>query len=406
VLLAGVGVLLAAQRPGSRRALLLGVLAFALGWLIRPSAALLGLLAAAPGTLWLSGRRALPVLAAAVLWAGLGGGILLLTRRPQVAAYRTLDVLKSNLNDYQLYRPAPQTTTDSLGLQAARHWLLADSTLVNPALFRRAVLLDAGHFLRQTAPGKLRDLLRMLGRDYFPLLLLQAVLLGCLLTTPRRQSHRSFWLGQAAYVGLVLALGIGLKLPPRVALPLLNLWVLSNLLYVLPAASSAAASRRVVGAALVALSLAAVPYAYKTLHRRQVLRAEQQRNETQRLPLTVLAGHLVVTDVLPFKSANAFRTSELRPASVLLVAAWTAADPSQTAWRQQLTGTRDFTESLRRLALRPTVAWLLTPDGAAVLNRQLARTVGPRVRLVPVGPPTGFEAEVAQRFRPRVEAPK
>jgi len=401
ILLAGVGVLLAAQRPASRLALLLGVLAFGLGWLIRPSAALLGLLAAAPGALWLSGRRALPILAATVLWAGLGGSILVFTRTAPAAAYRTLDVLKSNLNDYQLYRLTPRTATDSLGLAAVRHWQLADSTLVNPILFQRALTPDIAYFLRHTAVSKLHGLLQMLVRDYFPLLLLQAVLLGWLLITPSHQRHRSFWLGQVAYVGLVLALGLVLKLPPRVALPLLDLWVLSNLLYVLPSVASGVASRRLVAALLAVLALAAVPYSYKTLHRRQVLRTEQQRNEMQQPLLMASAGQLVVTDVLPYKSANAFRTPALRPASVLLLAGWTSADPSQAAFRQQLTGTRYFPESLRRLAQRPTMAWVLTPAGAAILNRQLARLSGLRLQLVPVGPPVGAGAEVAQRYQPR-----
>ena len=409
VLLAGVGLLLAVQRPASRRLLVLGVLAFGISWLIRPSAALLGLLAVVPGAWWLSGRQALPVLAGALLWAGLGAALLGATQTAPAKAYRTLDVLKSNLNDYQLYRPTPRTAPDSLGMRAVRHWLLADSALVNPALFRRAGTLDVPYFLRETAPAKAGLLLRQLARDYFPLLLLQAVLLGLVLwqhsagKQPGRR--RWFWLAQAGYVGFVLALGIILKLPPRVALPLLDLWALSNLAHVLPRAAPSRV-RGVVALLLAALALAAGPYAYKTLHRRQILRAEQLRGQSLRRALAGPPVLVVVADVLPYKAANAFRNPDPRPVRLLLLAGWTSADPSQPLLRQRLSGTRSDPASLVRLLRRgAAVRWLLTPTGAALVNQQLLpyQPAAYRLVLVPAAGPAASPSDEAKLHVPRVE---
>ncbi|SHK50620.1 hypothetical protein [Hymenobacter psychrotolerans] len=367
ILLAGVGVLLAAQRPASRLALVLGLLAFGVGWLIRPSAAVLGLLAVVPGAWWLSGRRSLPALAGAAGLALLGAALLSGTRSPQSAAYRQLDVLKSNLNDYQLYRPLPRTAADSLGIAAVQNWLLSDSTLTNEALFQRAGTLHLPFFLQHTAPAKLAQVLRQLPRDYFPVLLLQ----GALLVLAAGQGHhRSFWLVQFAYIVALLALGAVLKLPPRLALPLLNCWALSSLVYVFRA-DGVPDARRAALVVLAVLVVAAVPYMLKTLHRRQVLLAEQQTNNRLRREQAQSAG-LLVTDFLPYKSANAFHNPDSQPARMLLLAGWTSADPSQTRWRQALTGTRFFPESLQRLGPRgAAVRWFLTPAGAAVLNRQL-----------------------------------
>jgi hypothetical protein len=395
LLLAGVGVLTAAQRPANRAALGLGLLAFGLAWLIRPSAAGLGLLAAVPGAWWLSGRRALPVLGGAAAWVVAGAFFLNLTWSSAAATFRRLDVLKSNLLDFQLYQPPtnPLAPPDRLGLAAAQHWLLADSTLVNEAFFARAAPLPTpGYFLRTIAPAKLRLALPQLLRDYFPLLLLLAAS-GWLLP-PAAGRPRGFWLVQVLFAGLLLALAAVLKLPPRIALPLLDIWLLGNLAAVLPTAG-----RRAPWVLLGVLAVAAGPYAYKTLHRASVLGQERQHNQRLRQQFTWLASQggtsqLVVSDAFEatYKAGSPFNEGPSPLAlkrfspHYLPVAGWITLHPSQAAWRQQLTGTRYFPESLRRLASRPAVAWVLTPATAAILNQQLARLPGPRVRLVPIPP--------------------
>lgn len=412
VLLAGAGVLFAAQRPQSRVALMVGIAAFGGSWLIRPSIAVLGLLLVVPGACWLSGRRALPVLAAAVLWAAIGAGVLNVLRSPQAAALRAVDVPKANLNDYQLLRPIPRTATDSLGLRAVHAWMMADSTLVDEGLFRRATRLEPAHFMRHTAPLKLRVLGSLVLRDYFPLLLLQMVLWGWVVLASDRPGRRWFWLVQLAYVGLVLALGGLLKLPPRLGLPVFDFWALSNLLYVLRP-SSRAPDRRL-ATILAVLAVVAVPYAYKTLHRRSVLQTERQRNQQLRQQLT--AGlpptALLVTDVLPatYKSASPFRNPDALPTSMLMLTGWTTADPSQAAWRRQLTGTRDFAAAMCRLTQRgPAVRWLLTPSVAKLLNQQLQRLPtnnGRQVSLQPNYRQSAYPTDTIWYYQPRVETVK
>ncbi|RSK34537.1 hypothetical protein [Hymenobacter metallilatus] len=382
LLLAGAGVLFAAQRAPARGALAIGLLAFGLSWLIRPSAALLGGAAALPGAWWLSGRRSLPVLAGAAAWAMLGGLWLNLTWSPAAATFRRLDVLKSNLNDFQLTAPPPRplSAADSLGLAAVRQWMLADSAVVNEALFARVAPIRPGYFLWETAPTKLLALLRQLPRDYFPLLLLVAATWALV---ARRPGGRWFWAVQLGYTGLVLGLGVVLKLPPRLALPLLDFWVISNLIFVF---GRQPVPRHAVAVLLAVLVAAAVPYGLKTWHRSIVLAAEQQRNNQTREQLSQLAkrADVVVTDLWEqtYKAGSPFQ--EVLPSAVggrnkltnaplrVSVIGWQTLHPSQPALRQHLTGSRNFTEALRRLGQRPNVAWLLSPEGAALLNRQLA----------------------------------
>ncbi|WP_022822897.1 hypothetical protein [Hymenobacter norwichensis] len=387
VLLAGAGVLFAAQRPQSRAALVVGVVAFGISWLIRPSIAVLGLLLVVPGACWLSGRRAAPVLAAAVLWAAVGAGVLNVVRSPQAAALRTVDVPKANLNDYQLLRAVPRTATDSLGIRAVRAWMMADSTLLNENFFRRATRLEPAYFLRHTAPLKLQVLLNLVLRDYFPLLLLQLVLWGWVGGASDAPGRRWFWLVQLGYMGLVLALGVVLKLPPRIGLPVFDFWVLGNLLYVLRVGGQAPDRR--LATILVVLAIVAVPYAYKTLHRRSILQVERQHNQQLRQQLTAALppAVLLVTDVLPatYKSASPFRNPDVVPAKMLMLTGWTTADPSQVSWRQQLTGTRNFGAGMRQLAQQGSaVQWLLTPRVAAILNQQLhLLPAGSQMRFAP-----------------------
>ncbi|QNH60638.1 hypothetical protein [Hymenobacter sediminicola] len=412
ILLAGVGVLCAAQRPQSRWALWWGLLAFALSWLIRPSAALLGLLAAAPGAWWLSGRRSLPVLGGAVAWAIVGAVWLQLTWSPAAATFRRLDVLKSNLLDFQLAAPPVKqlTATDSLGLAATQQWLLADSTLINEAFFVRAAPLPTPrYFLTHIAPAKLSQTLPQLVRDYFPLLLL--LLASILLQTGRGVPHsRSFWLLQAGYVGLMLVLAAVLKLPPRIALPLLDLWVLSNLALVL---MRPAAPRQAPWIILGVLAVVLVPYAYKTLHRHTTLIIERKLNRAERQRLTALAHahqssppNLIVSDAFEatYKAESPFAVDGPLVRR-LSVAGWTSLHPSQAVWRHQLTGTRDFAKSLHRLAQRADVAWVLTPGSAQTFNYQLAQLPGPRIQLVPAEGQTDSLKE-AKAYIPYLESAK
>ncbi len=268
---------------------------------------------------------------------------------------------------------------------------------------------DTAAWLRTAAPAKLRALLHLLARDYFPLLLLLAVSWLLVARLGAEPGRSRFWAVQAGYVAVVLALGVGLKLPPRVALPLLDLWLLSNLAFLLSGPQLLGAKGRVL--LLGALAVAVGPYCYKTLHRRTVLRAERHQNQATRAAYAaaVPPGALLVTDgVLPatYKAASPFRNPDAHPARVLLLAGWTTADPSQPAWRQQLTGTRAYAETMRRLLARgPAVRWLLTPTGAAVLKQQL-RQLPPSatVQLQPE-PPTPAGAEVPRFYRGGLETP-
>ncbi|WP_426492291.1 hypothetical protein [Hymenobacter sp. 102] len=398
LLLAGAGVLFTAQRAPARWALFVGLLAFGLSWLIRPSAAVLGVVATAPGAWWLAGRRGLPVLAGAAVWTLLGALWLNLTWPPAAATFRRLDVLKSNLNDFQLTAPPARALppADSLGLAEVRAWMFPDSTLVNEPLFARVAPFQPGYFLEETAPDKLLTLLQQLSRNYFPLLLLLA---ATWVLVSRKFGSRWFWLAQLSYAGLLLGLGLVLKLPPRLALPLLDFWVIGNLLCVF---RSETAPRRAVPMLLGVLAVAALPYGYKTWHRSEVLAQEQQRSYQRRKDLYKLAGmaDIVVSDLWEdtYKSQSplteghppaihAFRT--VKPRKHLSLLGWQTLHPSQPALRQQLTGSRSFIEALQRLGKRPDVAWLLSPEGAALLNRHLAllRPAGqPLMQLVPAQP--------------------
>jgi hypothetical protein len=373
LLLAGAGGLFAAQRTKQSWGVVLGLVAFSIAWLIRPSAAVLGLIVAVPGGIWLGGRRGAIVLLATLAAAGLGGGLLGLTRSPAAAHYRVLDVLKSNLNDYQLYHPQPQTPTDSLGVAALGHWILSDSTLVNEAFFERTMSSDVGYFVRTTAPAKLVTLGRLVVRDYFPLLLLNALLSASLLRAKSRPGGRFFWLAQLGFMLLIVVLGIGLKLPPRLGLPLFTLFSLGNVVYwlQLPPSLRLPFPRLALAALLVCVGV----YGYKTWHRSQLLAAEQQQHEAYLAKLTqaTAGGQILVTANLEaaYKSLSPFRVYTLGVGQLPLTG-WATLDPSLPRLRQQLTGSRDFHLSLQRLAERTDVQWALAPEVVPFLQRYAA----------------------------------
>jgi hypothetical protein len=415
LLLGAGGLLFAAQRPGRRGPLLLGLLALLAAWLIRPGLAALAGVAILPAAVLLAGswRRAAPLLLSASLLLGLAFGLAALRQTPAEALVQARDTRLARILDYEQLRPYPQTAADSLGTAAISLWLLGDSAVVDPVLRGPVYRFDAADFAGRVVPAKLKLRARLLLRDYFPVLLALLATAGAMLR-PRRPVPRGFWLVQLGFaVGLAGLAGI-LKLPPRLALPLLDCWLLTNLVFwsqMLPgvAASAAMGNRAaplfrqeqpVVGLAglntlplvrfLMAGSLIVVAgsYAAKTWHRHRVLQQEQHWHESALAGISQPAGRVRVlagtNDWL--KSLSPFRSCSPGPGAVLLLTGWPAHDASQRPLRQALAGTPDQTECLRRLAGRvppaTEVVWLLTPETARWLNHRF-RFAAPGLQLVP-----------------------
>ncbi|RFP66532.1 hypothetical protein D0N36_02150 [Hymenobacter lapidiphilus] len=338
-----------------------------------------------------------------------GALALVVGQGEKAAAYRRFDTQVASFNDYRLTTAPPATRvlnpTDRLALAAARSWMYSDSTLTGEAFFGRLVRARPAEFLRRTAPAKFGRTLKGLGRDYFPLLLLLG-LSGLVVGRRRPVGQRLFWLVQAGFIGLLLGLGTLLKLPPRAALPLLDFWLLANLIFMvrrglLPRRPPVAGTSHYLAGLALLLSTGA--YAYKTTHRRHILRQERAANEQQQRRLLAAAGRsaVLVTDGLAatYKSNSPFAPVLWPPGpkQVLMLAGWPSYSPAQSQLLAALAGTRVFGPALARLATRADVAWLLTPGGARLVNARLAAS-GSGCRLRPVA--TRLPESAVRRYKP------
>ena len=387
LVLAGAAVLFAAQRPGRRGALAVGLVGLGAAWLMRPSLGVLGLVAALPAAVGLAGgwRRAVPVLGCAAVGLGLAAGVAAGLRTPTQAHTQVRDQYFARILDFDQLRPQPRTAADSLGTAAIGLWLLGDSTVVNEALCRRVYRFDARDFWGREVPAKLRLRAGLLVRDYFPLLLaLAATGFGLV---RRRGSQGWFWLVQMGFSGVLVVFAGVLKLPPRLELPLLTFWLLANLAWLLPPLAedvqpgkhAAAGTHFLATYRLMGLALALVAgllYGYKTWHRYHLLSAERHGHERA---LQVIeragAGRLLVlagtNDLL--KSLSPFRSYAPARVPLLMLSGWPSHDASQGPLRRSLSGAADQTECLRRLARADTglpPRWVLTPEAAGWLARR------------------------------------
>ena len=402
LLLAGAAVLYAAQRPASRRALALGLLGLGAAWLMRPSLAQLGFGAVLPAALLLAGgwRRAVPLVASGALLlvlAAVGGAM---SRTPAQAHTQQFDGYLARILDFNQLQPSPRNAVDSLGTAAVSQWMLGDSVMVNAGLCERAYRFDARHFVMQEVPAKLATRVVLLGQDYFPLWL--ALAASAWWVRPDRRGW--FWLVQAGFAGVLLLFAGVLKLPPRLALPLLDFWLFTNLALALPVPRATpygdrpgaaplplapAGPRR---AALAVLSIAALLYGAKIWHRQRVLSAERHRHEQALAAIDsagmgrvrILAG---TNDLL--KSLSPFRLYTPNAGQVLMLTGWPSHDASQRRLRHKLSGGTDQTECLRRLAAAApgrssaqAPLWVLSGEGASWLQRRF-QLAGLSVQLTP-----------------------
>lgn len=394
VLLAGAGVLFAAQRPKNRGALLVGLAGLLAAWSIRPNLAVLGFGIALPTAFWLAGswRGARPVVVGGGLMLALAFGVAATVATPAESRAQRQYQSLARILDFNQLVPRPRTPADSLGTAAVSLWLLGDTTVVNEGLMGRAYVFDARIFVGSVVPAKLVLRAGLLVRDYFPLLLALAV--TALAVARRRAKQREFWLVQIGFCGVAILFAGVLKLPPRIALPVLDFWVLANLTFLAGAVRSAVSKssylgekmemppstfgqawpplwrRLACGLSVLILAL----YAIKTTHRRYVLSAERYHHETALRQLKQQAQGAVLilggtTDFL--KSLSPFRTWYPSSTATLLLTGWQTQDPSQVRLRQRLLGTADPPKALRRLAgAAPPAQWLLTAETAQWLNRR------------------------------------
>ncbi|MBF9237633.1 hypothetical protein I2I05_09525 [Hymenobacter sp. BT683] len=421
ILLAGAGVVFAAQRPTKRWALLVGLACVLGAWLMRPALAVLGVGIALPAAFLLAGswRRAWPVVVGSglVLVSAFGMAALVETPADQRAQrqYQSL----ARILDFRQLEAQPQTPADSLGTAAVELWLLGDTAVVNESLIGRVYVFNARAFIGSVVPAKLAVRAGLLVRDYFPMLLALAVTV--LATTRRPERRPEFWLVQIGFLGLLILFAGLLKLPPRLALPILDFWLLTNLVFLANTARNSLITlpltapeksalptpfrqawppllRRLFGGlGVLALAL----YATKTIHRRHVLGAERQRHETalQQLNQRTRGTVLVLggtTDLL--KSLSPFRVYYPSSVATLLLTGWQTQDPSQPRLRQRLLGTADQTAALSRLArASPTAQWLLTAETARWLNRRFRYKTGTE-STVDLRPLASLPADTSYRF--------
>ena len=413
LLLAGLAVLFAAQRPGRGGALVIGATGLLAAWLMRPGLGVLGWAAAIPAAIWLAGswRKAAPVLVGGAALLALATGVAAVRQTPAEARVQARDKSLARILDFDQLRPQPHTPADSLGTAAVDLWLLGDSTVVNESLLRRVYGFDAQNFVGKELPAKLWLRAGLLLRDYFPLLL---ALVATGLLARRRAGRGWFWLVQLAFAGVLVLFAGVFKLPPRLALPLLDFWLLTNAAFLwqdpalgfvggLGAEGSLMLRRLGVAAAL----FVGVLYSFKTGHRYQVLRRERLRHEQALQGIAragagrvrVLAG---TNDLL--KSLSPFRSYTLGSGSQLLLTGWTSHDASQAGLRQALSGSTDQTTCLRRLAAGPDgrVLWVLSPETAAWLKRRSA-LVGPGLLVRPAaGAASGFPDSTVRIYQVQV----
>ncbi len=423
LLLAAAALLFAAQRPGRLGPLLVGLAGLLLAWLMRPSQATMGLAAALPGVLWLAGslRRARPLLLSATLLLALATGLHARLETPFEAHLRQRDTQLARILDFELLRPVPHTPADSLGTAAIDQWLLGDTGLIDPVLAKGVYRFKGGEFLARTLPAKLGLRLGLLGRDYFPLLL---ALLATAAAGGRRPLARPrwFWLVQAGFGGGLLLLAGLAKLPPRLAMPLLDLWLLNNLIFLFKPAS---AENQPIGeaphrqpaalpvrprmrwAATAFCLLIGIAYGLKTAHRCQVLRQEQHEHQTSLAALRRLAPGavrvLAGTNFL-LKSLSPFRVADPGFGPVLQLTGWPAQDASQADLRRYLSGAAGQPQCLVRLAQPPApgqtrpIVWVLSRPAARWLRRCRAADLPP-LSVTDLGPLAGTADAELRRYR-------
>ncbi|KAA5539260.1 hypothetical protein [Adhaeribacter rhizoryzae] len=352
--------------------IMLGLL-FLLALCIRPSAALLGLAVVWPATFLLLPNKVKAWLKwQSLLWfavIGLGFFVgLHFTQSPAAKEYQRLDWLKSTVIDFEIYEAQPQTDADKLAFKAITQWFIVDKQVINEAYYARAGSINLSYILLKVAPIKLAALITLLLRDHFLVLALNVFLLIFILFNHQRYAgfnRKIIFAYQVYFWLLILAIGIFMKLPPRLITPCLSLYTLVNaavfLRFNYPAAPKFRASKLIglIFVLLLGLQL------FKIVNRAKWQKTNQENNEA--FIATVknsFPEKIVVTSVLPdyFRSLSPFRNYNFGPKAIFLLTGWQTLDPANQVYFKKLTGQSDFAKAVIALAGRANTVWLMSPE--------------------------------------------
>ncbi|MGV3586240.1 MAG: hypothetical protein ACO1OF_04490 [Adhaeribacter sp.] len=413
LLLAGTGYLLFLSLWGNKNNLFVNIilgLLFLVALCIRPSAALLGFAVVWPATFlllpgkinaWLKWQS---LLYFAVI--GLGFFVWLhFTQSPTEKQYQRLDWLKSTVIDFEIYEAQPQTAADKLAFKAINQWFIADKQVINEAYYARAGSINLSYIILKVAPLKLAALINLLLRDHFLVLALNAFLLIFIFCKHQRYAgfNRKILIAYQLYFWiLILALGICMKLPPRVITPCLSLYTLVNgtvfLRFNYPVAHKFRTGKiiNLILVLLLGLQL------YKIVNRARWQKTNQKNNEAFIASVTnSFPEQILVTNILPdyFRSLSPFRNYNLGDNAIFFLKGWQTLDPANQLYYKKLTGQTNFAKAVLILTRQKNTVWLLSPEFYSFLQAYFKTFYGQGLDLK-AGPVLSEESSLVQIYRP------
>ncbi|GEO03914.1 hypothetical protein AAE02nite_15780 [Adhaeribacter aerolatus] len=340
---------------------------------IRPSAAILGLLIVWPASLLINPatKISLRLFRPLIFYLFIAAGFLIyhkLNQRPAETQYQRLDWLKSTVLDFEIYQPQPRTQKDKLAFQAINKWFLADTNVINEAFYKRAGSVNLAYILTEAVPAKLPDLVTGLVKDHFFILAINAFLVFFSFKnqpTEPTQNRKLICSYQVYFWLLVLALGILLKLPPRVITPCLSLYTLVNAAIFFRSVKSDQFNFKKFKVIWLILILLFLLQLYKIKHRAGWQQNNQATNEAFISTLgNSFAGQIIVTQILPdyFRSLSPFRNYNFGNNHLFLLTGWNTLAPGKQLYYKKLTGQTDFAKAVLTLSRQKNTVWLLSPE--------------------------------------------
>ncbi|MDF7811238.1 hypothetical protein [Hymenobacter sp. YC55] len=182
------------------------------------------------------------------------------------------------------------------------------------------------------------------------------------------EQAKEYWLAQLAFFIMLTFIALWMKLPLRLAVPLFSIWAVGILIYLVrcnPSIPSLTLSWQ------WALCIIVVVYTTKLWRQGRAYHHHQVENEAYISQVYAVAKHrtLVVGGVeQAYQYLSPFATYELSDSPVLTLMGWLTLEPSLASLRQHMTGTRDFEDSLLRLAAKPNTLWIMHESFASYLQ--------------------------------------
>lgn len=292
-----------------------------------------------------------------VLTGLLFGGWLITKSNHLSFEYRHLDLVKSQILDYNWCCRPFRETNKNLIITGIQNWFFADTQI--QLFLKQKVQPDWLYFWQEAVLPKFRQVITNLLFDQFVVLITIFSYLVWLIKTLKNRDFFRIMLYHGFFWFVVFIVGIIFKMPPRILTTSISLIFLGHIVIAGKTGFPEKIPQPVIFVFLIMLFL----QVYKISHRVHWQKVRQNQSEQVIAELQQRQGVLIAAGLeQEFRALSPIKTYTLGNRPVLFLTGWQTLDPVYAQYLISISGSGTLSGAIQNLIRHKNVVWVSSPE--------------------------------------------